>query len=178
MGSDNKLKIGEFITFEDIDNYNESKFFHVGEGIYTKLSYDELLYNERIDKTLSILKIYEKRESIKIVPARNYASYLIGEYPEIPNVLEFMTTGDSEELIFFNHVRVKLTNHPTLINHKSRLSSLLIFNLLFEKEWGEISDERLCSMGKELSDLDYQNLLDDVMNEDPSIIELVNKMKK
>lgn len=172
-----ELKVGEFISNEELYRYKKDNLFYVGEGLYTVLSYSKLLDRDVPPRISSMLNAYCQKEDIKIVPARNYASNLIGVSSQVPNTLEFITTGKSKELIFLKSQKVKLINHSTLIKHKYRLSSIIISSLMFEIELGNLNNKTLMIIGSKLTDLDYQNLLNDVVNEDYKIIEAVHKIK-
>ncbi len=128
--------VNDFIKYGDYDAVRKTlqrmaqrkKLIRLATGIY---------YYPKTDKQLGILypsvdtiaKAIAKRDKARIVPAGNYALYLLGLTNQIPTNVVFLTDGSARKIKIKNQQIVFKKTSPRNLLPKNKLVNLIIQSL-------------------------------------------------
>jgi hypothetical protein len=144
-------------------------------GIYMKPNYDEILQMNIPPSPESIARAYARKHNWRIAPTGNFAVNLMGLDTQVPNALEFVSSGPTKKLtlpdgrlVSFRHI----SNRDSLM---SELSATVVEVLKFIGK-NNISTEQLETIRRHLTDAEYRKLVRESKYSRKWVVEEIRKM--
>jgi len=141
--------VNDFVRYGDYDTVRKAlqrmvhrnRLERLASGIYYYPKYDKIL-GKLYPSIETIAKAIAKRDKARIIPAGNYALYLLGLSEQIPMNIVFLTDGSTRKVKINNQQIVFKKTNPKNLVPKNKLVNLIIQALKTTKQ-ENINDRHL-----------------------------------
>lgn len=168
LGSDNTIRQNIYKLAK------EGILIALGNGIYKKKNFNEVLGKEIPVDPDQVAEAYARKRNWNIFPSKNLALNMLGLSTQVPNVYTYKSNGSNAEVQVANRrIVFEKVNPKNISAHKKSNIVIEAINYLGKEN---VTDRHLKIIRTNLSEKEMKNLLEDSKRSTIWIKELIREM--